>query len=414
MTSVKKSLGLFTSHVILFMLFITLASSAQTLDGSRAGDDYGSTLSVQTVQTQFGDNNSELNAAYAQAATTDGLLRLMITGNLESNFNSLNIFIDSKSGGQNTIGPDTNNGGVNPANNSNAIFENYSGVGASGSGNGPGFTFDTGFEADFVLMNRNGNSGGEQFNFSFLSIGNSTVAEETLDIFEGSTQGFNNSVGASAIGVAFDNSNTAGIMGGTGAANTSAAQAVQTGLELWIPLSSIGNPGSGDAIRISAHVNASNYDFLSNQSLGGYSAPQANLGGDGNGNFNNDVSLIDLNNFSGDQYFSIIVAHDDDGDGVLSNIDNCPDDYNPQQEDFDEDGVGYVCDVDCISNMDINYSFSDGDIFNYEASGLITYTGNIPGGTEISFDAGLGVELNIGSSVDQGASFTILTMGCNP
>lgn len=289
----------------LTLLIATSTVSADVLDGSRAGDSYGSALSVQTVQTQFGDNFSELNAGYATATLSDNMLRLMLTGNLENNFNKLNIFIDSVAGGQNQILADDANGGVNPSGNSDGIFENYSGVGAGGSGNGPGFTFDAGFNADYVLIARNGNT---QFDLNFLSIGNASVAEQTIDVFGGSTEGVNGSVGGSGIGVGFDNSNAAGILGGTGAADATAAQAVETGLELWIPLSAIGNPGIGDTILISAHVNGSNHDFLSNQSLGGFAAGTDNLGGDGAGVFNNDVSLIDYNNFAGNQYFSVSVV----------------------------------------------------------------------------------------------------------
>ena len=56
------------------------------IDGSR-DVLYGDPVTVQTVQTQFGDNLSELNAAYAYS--TNGLLYLLITGNLEANFNKM-------------------------------------------------------------------------------------------------------------------------------------------------------------------------------------------------------------------------------------------------------------------------------------------------------------------------------------
>ncbi len=40
--------------------------------------------------------------------------------------------------------------------------------------------------------------------------------------------------------------------------------------------------------------------------------------------------------------------NDDDGDGVDDGIDNCPVDFNPGQEDGDDDGIGDVCDSNTI------------------------------------------------------------------
>ena len=37
---------------------------------------------------------------------------------------------------------------------------------------------------------------------------------------------------------------------------------------------------------------------------------------------------------------------DDDNDGVLDNLDNCPKTYNPEQENFDGDSMGDLCDPD--------------------------------------------------------------------
>jgi hypothetical protein len=263
-----------------------------TLDGSRDAA-YGAALTVQTVETQFGDNFSELNAGYA--AIEGGNLHLLLTGQVENNFNRLNIFIDSVPGGQNVVLNDANNGGTNPEN------DNWAGKYAN-------LTFESGFAADYLIIARNGNAGGDQFNLDFATMGGGLGAfEASVDVFGGSLTGVNAAVGASGIGVGYDNSNAAGVLGGSAAADQGEAAAVATGLELVIPLAALGNPGAGDTILITAHINGSNHDFLSNQSLAGYPPPQMNLGGDGAGGFTGTLSGIDLNNFAGNQYFSIAV-----------------------------------------------------------------------------------------------------------
>lgn len=42
----------------------------------------------------------------------------------------------------------------------------------------------------------------------------------------------------------------------------------------------------------------------------------------------------------------IVDANDSDADGHLNSVDNCPDQYNPQQTDTDKDGYGDLCDDD--------------------------------------------------------------------
>jgi hypothetical protein len=277
---------------------LSVPVAAVTLDGSIAGDGY-SLVSVQTVQTQFGDNLSELNAAWAQVQ--GGVLYLTLTGNLESNFNKLNIFIDSVAGGENVITNETGFGGNNPSNDGWA-------------GKYAGFTFDDGFAADYLIILRNGFGPGARFDVDFNSVGSTSVVENSWDIFGGSLTGSNASVGASGLGVAFNNSNAAGISGGDGAADQVAAAAVQTGIELAIPLAAIGSPGFGDLIKISAMINGSNHDFLSNQFLGPIDNTepygQGNLGGEGMGGFKGTVGQLNLNNndyASGQQFFTVRV-----------------------------------------------------------------------------------------------------------
>ena len=261
--------------------------AAPTLDGFR-DPAYGSAAAVQSVESGF--TLSELDAAYA--SVEGGTLYLMLTGNLQNNFNRLNIFIDSQAGGQNVLQNNANFGGTNPEN------DNWAGKHA-------GMTFDSGFEADYMLILRNGNSGGNRFDIDYAvgggGLGNFVAAG---NVFGGSLTGANASALSNGIGVAFNNSNVGGVLDGTGAANQAAALAVTTGVELAIPLSTIGNPVG--AFKISAMINGANHDYLSTQFLSGVPAGTGNLGGDGAGGFTGSLSGIDLNQVAGNQYFRVV------------------------------------------------------------------------------------------------------------
>jgi hypothetical protein len=115
------------------------------------------------------------------------------------------------------------------------------------------------------------------------------------------------------INVGYDNSNTAGVAGGTGAANQAAAAAVTTGLELGVALSDLGY--AGGPIHVMVGQNGGGHDYWSNQFLSGLptglmngsggGSGTGNLGGDGNGNFTG-TAAVNMNNYAGNQYFTIV------------------------------------------------------------------------------------------------------------
>jgi hypothetical protein len=102
--------------------------------------------------------------------------------------------------------------------------------------------------------------------------------------------------GRPLINFGFNNTNTAGVTGGTAAADPVAAAAVTTGSEIALELPAIGATGS---FKIMVGVNAGGNDFWSNQFLGGLPADTGNLGNPMTTNFNN---------FGGNQFFNVTYA----------------------------------------------------------------------------------------------------------
>lgn len=285
------------------------SAGAITVDGTLDGA-YGPPITVQTVQTQFGDaaggapnaggGGGELDAGYARVE--NGRLFVMLTGNQEPNFNKMDIFIDSVPGGENTLSgtPDYD---FNPG-------------GGWISSNLAGLTFDTGFEADYHAFGRWG-GGNYEFDLVNRAGGGSAAvggdggaaAPATTGVIAPGAGGNNTaSFITENVEFGFDNSNSAGVMGGTGAADQAAAAAVTTGIEFSVSLADLGNPAIGTEILISAMYNNGDHNFLSNQVLGGLPAGTANLGGDGGGGFTGDLSGVNFNQFAGLQYFAVTVV----------------------------------------------------------------------------------------------------------
>lgn len=259
-------------------------ASAVSLDGSIVGDNY-STRALQTIQTGFGGGFNELAGAYARVQ--GGNLNIAITGKIES-FNKLMLFIDTGAGGENVLTQSTGSGGNNVA--SDGWADKMG-----------GFAFDNSVSPNYLLLSRAGNFGGDKFDFNFSTVGSTAVDEETFDIFGGSQTGSNASVGASGIGVAYDNSLTGGSIGATAGDPAISPGSITSGLEFVIPLAAIGNPNIAD-IRVTAFLNNGGFDFAANQTLGGLPLGFGNLGGDGSGG----TSHIDLGSFAGKQFFTII------------------------------------------------------------------------------------------------------------
>jgi hypothetical protein len=252
---------------------------------------YGPALAVQTVNTAWTNNMDELDAAYA--IIQNGRLLLMLTGNMNTNWNSIEIFIDS----------------------SDAVTTNvFSAQGHDNTANMDGLIFDEGFSPDYHLNARvgtwagNTNELGEanfewNLNFADLDSGAESWQANAFDNeIEGSKlMGIGDVNSSSPVAIGFDNSNVAGITAGTGAANQPNAAAVSTGLELSIALADLGNPVG--EIRIMAMVTGSNtnvgdHAVTGNQVLPGLPAPASALGTTSNVNF----SAI-----AGDQFFTVII-----------------------------------------------------------------------------------------------------------
>lgn len=252
------------------------ASAMAQIDGSNGGvDGYGPALSVQTTNTGFGNNFSEWNAAYG--TFSGGRLNLLLTGNLEANFNKFEIFIDSRSGGQ-TVYSSAGNDGTNAMN---------------------GLRFDNGFQPDYHIVVRRGNdNGNDKFDLDFANLQAGTFSQYS-DILGGNSGTGNTGTGvnASAINVAYNGANTAGVGDFFGDGPTpapGAAAAVTTGLELSISLADLGNLGTD--LCVWAFQNNQGHNYGSNQFLPGLQTPQGNLGGDGSGGFNGSFAL-NMNNF---------------------------------------------------------------------------------------------------------------------
>jgi hypothetical protein len=240
----------------------------------------------------------------------------MLTGNLEDNFNKLVLFFDSKTGGQNVLDTDTDYGGTNPVVDPSP-YPSDPGMFAKMAGGPSAFAlptaFDAGFAADYALILRHGYTGfANTFDVDYAIVGGGFgAASQYLGVFDptlASSGVTGVGINSAPIEIGFDNSNNGGVAFGTGSANQVAAAAVTTGIEVAISLADLGSPAVGDTIKITAFVNGSNHDYVSNQFLGSLPAPLGSLGSDGFGSYFQHETSFNLNDYFGNQYFSVTVV----------------------------------------------------------------------------------------------------------
>jgi len=277
---------------LMFVAALAVAGAAQAqivLDGV-AEAAYGAPVAVQNTQTQFGDaiagtidytNGSEIDALYAKIDA--GILYLVVAGNLESNFNKLEVFIDGVAGGQNKLrnnNPDVDFNGLNRMGDDAATLKVVEGL-----------TFDAAFSPDlWVSLTCGGTPFGVYMNQAqLLTKGAGTGGY----LGTGGAGAAGAVIFKSGFGFGIDNSNIAGVLGGTDLDPGNGAS-VTTGVELRIPLSAIPGYTSGD-VKVMAFINGGGHDYSSNQYIPG-------LGGGPN---LAEPRLVNLDIIPGDQFVNI-------------------------------------------------------------------------------------------------------------
>ena len=271
MSHLKKKLSLLAA----IAASVTSPLAFAVVDGTVSGGEYTTILATQNTPTGFGNNFSELNQAHA-SYTAGGPLSLALTGNLETNGNSIVVFIDSKP-----------NGGI-----INAAGGGFGNVGPQQgfrTDDWNGATLAPNFNPDYSLEISN-DPNGYHFNVIDLSL---TPGDPNKDIYLGqfnpasgpySTDYFRDG-GATLAGNIqhqLDNTNVDGVNGydfGTPPGPLGDPSTATKGFEFIFDSTFLGHT-AGAPVRMMAVITNGGGDFLSNQLLPGVNG-DGNLGGPG-------------------------------------------------------------------------------------------------------------------------------------
>lgn len=271
-----------------------------TVNGTLGSTEGYALKCLQNNYTQFGNattstvtespGGSELDGAYAKIA--NNTLYLFFAGNLEGapNNNRLEIFLDTKTGGQNVL---TN------TNNKPSDFEDPNKM--------AGIKFDTPFESDYWFTLGSFKSGTSMKAFIYMAETNGDPVNGFIDnpLPDITIDNTGGPYAWTYLGgqLGFNNSNNAGVGGAVGEVGGNFDPAtVLTGFEFAIPLAYIGNP-SGD-IKVCAFINSGAHDYVSNQFLCGLGGTANNLQNP-NPASPNYLAGVDLSVIPDDQYFVV-------------------------------------------------------------------------------------------------------------
>lgn len=287
---------------------------------------------------------SEVDNARVFIDTANNKLYLFLGGNMQVNYNKINLFFDVQPGGQNVLRDDNVDISFNGLNSMSNI------------------TFDSAFEPDYWMNINTGVDGGTGNVVFYADAATLRTNGPNFDPFFGAIQDYgayaggdiadnqllnfdgprvdiqDGSLGSifteyaprltavnplsptpALIQIELDNSNVAGVTD----SSASGAAAVNTGLEMCFDLDELGWDGSQD-ILVAGWISNSGFDFISNQVLGGIPGPD-NIGPrDSDGDEIND---LDFNAIAGDQFINLSnpaapdCPADFTGDGALDIFD---------------------------------------------------------------------------------------------